>query len=502
MVNDVKELLFKLVSISSINYTQGENRIAEFIYQYLVNFKNQVKLEDSFEVFFQEIKEDVLRRKNVIAILKGKLNESNKAIVFLGHFDTVDIEDYGRIKDLAFDPVNLKNKFREIYPEIVNEDVEFGRGIFDMKGGIVVNLQVLKDLVINIEKWGGIVIFLFVCDEEGDSKGMLSAIRFLSDFKRKNNIEYLFCVDTDYTVDKAIYLGSIGKVLIGILVRGLETHVGQSLEGLNSNYILANIVSKIDDNIELVEFVNNRYTPPSVVMKMKDLRESYNVKTNLYSFAYVNHLFFEDSLEKILIKYKNLVENVLREIVLKKQQLLNKMVIDFKLPSVPVYTLNDLVSKFGSFQYKSFGSNDYREDIVLSLKELTESILDHPFVLIFLLPPYYPSVRSDNYLKKELIDYLNLGNIKDLRVLDYYPYISDLSFLGSSEDEEFLKRNMLGWGRYFYFDIDVIKQVSMPCINWGVWGKDAHKFTERIFVNYSLYELPRYLSGFVYRFFR
>lgn len=498
----LKDFLFELVSIPSINGTEGEIEIAKFIYDYLMKLRLDYN-SDNFSVFLQDLKDDVLGRKNVIAVLKGKGGKSNKCIVFLSHFDTVDIEDYGNLKKFAFNPLELKEKMRQIYPEIVRDGIEFGRGIFDMKAGIVVNIEILKRLLKEIDNWAGYVVFLFVCDEEGDSKGMINSLYFLRDLKMKENLEFLFCLDTDYTVDKAVYVGSVGKILLGIFVRGIESHVGQSLEGLNSNYILTSILSRIDDNLKLVEFSENEFTSPPVVMKVRDLRENYNVKTNLYSYAYVNHLFFEDNLYEILGKYKSLILEVVSEIIEKRKGILKDLSINFKVNNVSVYTLEEFCSKYGKLDldfYRDYDFVDYRDGIFLSLREWVENLgIDFPFVLVFFLPPYYPSVKFEGYIKDSIKDYVE-GLDEKLDVYNYFPYISDLSFLGGIEDIGFLSRNMLGWGRYYYLDAKVMNEVKMPCLDWGVVGFDAHKFTERVDVDYSLGKLPGYIYGFIRKF--
>ncbi|MCS6955348.1 MAG: M20/M25/M40 family metallo-hydrolase, partial [Candidatus Calescibacterium sp.] len=437
-------------------------------------------------------------RKNVIAVLKGGKGYSNNAIVFLGHFDTVDIEDYGSLRDFAFDPQNLRVHMKEVYPELVADNIEFGRGILDMKAGIAVNIEVLKNLAENINDWSGYAIFLFVCDEEGDSKGMLNSLYFLEKIKNENSLNFLFCLNTDYTVKKAVYLGSIGKVLIGLLVKGLETHVGQSLEGLNSNYILCSILSKIEDNEYLIEHFENEFTNPPTVMKVRDLRESYNVKTNLYSFAYINHLFFNDGIEDIIEKYKNVAKEAVKEVIFNRKEIMKKFGMDYDLRDFRIYSLAEFVDTYGNFDhYVSYGFGDYREDLVVSLKNWLSSLkVSYPFVLIFLLPPYYPSVNSMNEIKTKIKEYIKKLDEK-IEVYNYFPYISDLSFLGRVGNCGLLEKNMLGWDKYYYLDIEMINKVSMPCIDWGVLGFDAHKSTERLVVDYSLYRLPGYIKDFV-----
>ncbi|MEN3015070.1 MAG: M20/M25/M40 family metallo-hydrolase [bacterium] len=500
---EIKDLLFKLVSIPSINGTEGEVKIAHFIYEYLLECKKSYNLYDQdLSVFFQPIKQDTLGRKNVIAVIKGRKSESNKCIVFLGHFDTVDIEDYGNIKQFAFDPIKLKSKLKEILQEkgLEFEGFEFGRGIFDMKGGIAVNIQVLNYLAQNIENFSGYVIFLFVCDEEGDSKGMINALEFLRNFQKDRGLEFIFCINTDYSVGKKVYLGSIGKVLVGILVRGIETHVGQSLEGINPNYILSCILSNVENNTDLIEFFENEFTSPPVVMKVRDMRESYNVKTNLYAFAYVNHLFFQRDFSYILGLYKSIAKQTVENIIETRMKLIEKLGLEYHISTIPVYTLQEFCRIYGK-KFKVEESfvidgkyQDYREGLIYLLKDWIDNLgVNYPLVLLFYLPPFYPSVRTDLALRKLIQSYFqNLNDEIEIRY--YFPYISDLSFLGQIGDYDYLEDNMVG------NCIDLKDKISMPCINWGVTGFDAHKFTERIEIEYSLYKLPRYLYEFVLQF--
>ncbi|MCS6955404.1 MAG: peptidase M20, partial [Candidatus Calescibacterium sp.] len=97
---EIEELLFKMVSIPSVNSTVGEIEVGKFIYEYLLKLRSLNGLSDeNFLVFLQDLADDHLGRKNVIAVLKGRKGYSNNAIVFLGHFDTVDVEDYGSLRD-------------------------------------------------------------------------------------------------------------------------------------------------------------------------------------------------------------------------------------------------------------------------------------------------------------------------------------------------------------------------------------------------------------------
>ena len=80
MFNEILDLTKKLVSISSVNGSIGEKNIGCFIEKYFKDipyFKTH-----SSRVIVQKLKNDPLERQNVIVLLKGEKEESNKTIIF------------------------------------------------------------------------------------------------------------------------------------------------------------------------------------------------------------------------------------------------------------------------------------------------------------------------------------------------------------------------------------------------------------------------------------
>jgi len=75
----------------------------------------------------------------------------------------------------------------------------------------------------------------------------------------------------------------------------------------------------------------------------------------------------------------------------------------------------------------------------------------------------------------------------------YYPYISDLSFVsqGKMEDIASVERLVPGYKQLNRIDWSVLNGLKIPMINIGPWGKDAHKFTERVYLPsiLSVYEI-------------
>ena len=96
---EMEQLTKDLVSISSVNGTSGEKKIAEFIESYLreIPYFNQ----HSNNVIIQSLKDDKLDRRNVFAYIKGENNNTGKTIMLHGHMDTVGVDDFGGLKEFA-----------------------------------------------------------------------------------------------------------------------------------------------------------------------------------------------------------------------------------------------------------------------------------------------------------------------------------------------------------------------------------------------------------------
>src|SRR5699024_11197515 len=134
------------------------------------------------KLFYVPVEHDPWGRKSVIAILRGQKKPSEKAVILIGHTDTVGISDYGELKEMAHMPYLLTEQFKKIknvLPNAVREDLEsgdylFGRGLFDMKTGDAINMALMEDIEKNLDQFEGTLVFAAVCDEESNSKGMLS----------------------------------------------------------------------------------------------------------------------------------------------------------------------------------------------------------------------------------------------------------------------------------------------------------------------------------------
>jgi len=141
------ELLSELVKIDSVNPSlvlgaRGEAEIAEYLAAWLRGLGLKAKVDKLSK-----------NRCNAVGVLKG--SGGGKSLMLNGHTDTVGY-DY-----MAIDPLK----------PVVKEGRMYGRGTFDMKGGLVASLAAMKAVVDSGIEPRGDIIVAGICDEEYASIG-------------------------------------------------------------------------------------------------------------------------------------------------------------------------------------------------------------------------------------------------------------------------------------------------------------------------------------------
>lgn len=142
---------------------------------------------------------------------------------------------------------------------------------------------------------------------------------------------------------------------------------------------------------------------------------------------------------------------------------------------------------------------------------IIEAILNYindlsPRIVLGLVPPYYPNVSNIYFknlsnkvknLSEKLIAYSE-HNFNQTYTREYfYTGISDLSYTSIKDSKfitESLKTNMPLFGLVYSIPLEKSEKLSMPCINIGPWGKDFHKFTERVLKEDLFCRTPRILN--------
>ena len=291
------ELLTKqLIQIESYNGTAGEVNKANYLFEIISSFPYFQTHPN--HVWKQELDGD--KRFNVWAYLQGN-TDKKETVIYHAHVDTVGIEDYGKLKDIAHNPDKLAEFFQGYEgDEETREDAQsgewmFGRGSLDMQSGISIHLVNLLYYMNNREKLDGNILVLFNVDEENQHIGIRGALDELVRLQQERGLSYVAAINNDfisplYNGDKAkyVYCGGAGKLLPCFSILGREAHVGESLLGIDPTLIASEINRNINQNFSLAEKLDNELVLPPSCLFMKENKQSYNVQTPLSTRMYFN----------------------------------------------------------------------------------------------------------------------------------------------------------------------------------------------------------------------
>ncbi len=299
--DDMLAFTKQLMQTASIVNTNGEKALAESLYSMISSwsyFKN-----NPANVVLAQTTADELERYNVLAFVKGTKGTSKRAVILMGHLDTVGVGDFNSLQDQAFFPDQLMESLKEdrltasARTHLESGDWLFGRGVLDMKSGVASNLYLLKYFAEHPEELDGNIVFLAECDEEDSSHGILSALEILKRWEKEHGFSYTAAINADFVSpdnkndeNRYIYKGTVGKLLPTFFITGAETHVGSPFEGLDPNFIASELTRQISYNPELSDEAHGEMTVPPVSLKQADLKPSYTVQTALSTFVYYNFL--------------------------------------------------------------------------------------------------------------------------------------------------------------------------------------------------------------------
>jgi arginine utilization protein RocB len=538
MLNCRDEVLFltkQLVNIESVVNTNGEKEIAQVLHTLVSSFPYFV--ENPEHCTMARTLHDHQDRYNVMAFVKGSKGRSNKTVILMGHMDTVGVDDFNQLKDLACDPDMLMDtlKKQELIPDAVKRDLHsgewlFGRGVLDMKSGLASHLYLLKYYSEHPDLLEGNLVFVAECDEEDSSNGILSALKTLIAWKAEHGFDYIGAINADFVSprfendqNRYIYKGTVGKLLPSFFITGTETHVGSCFEGIDPNYIAAELTKQINYNPDLCNEAHGELTVPPVCLKQTDLKPSYTVQTALSAYVYYN--FFIHSWSP-----KDVLEKLREHALLAFEQALNhyndryksycKMSGDPYLPAPwqpKVLTYEEmnnlLLVDHGELYEKDM--KKFKEDLLsveeFDLRMYAAKVVEEswkwmkdksPAIILFYSSLYSPRIEltGKDDREKNLIEALEHA----VRLVqptyqfpivakNFFPYISDMSFVALSDDEQGIqavKINNPAWGFKHYVEYDDIRQINVPVINIGPYGIDAHKQYERMEMTYSLEIAP------------
>lgn len=85
----------------------------------------------------------------------------------------------------------------------------------------------------------------------------------------------------------------------------------------------------------------------------------------------------------------------------------------------------------------------------------------------------------------------------------YYMALCDLSYTGITNKKGLntIASNILGINKSYNLPVDELSQLDIPSIAFGGFGKDFHKFSERLNISYSFEVVPNLYEKAIYELF-
>ncbi|PLS02278.1 M20/M25/M40 family metallo-hydrolase [Neobacillus cucumis] len=532
--DDVLTITKRLVTIESIVNTKGEKIIANSLYQ-MISSLPYFQQNPNFLTLEQTLN-DHQERYNVLAFVKGTKGKSNRTVLLMGHIDTVGIDDFNQLKDKACDPEQLMEALQtEQLPPSAKVQLEsgdwlFGRGVLDMKSGVASHLYLLKYYSEHPEKLNGNIVLLAECDEEDSSHGILSALKTLNRWKKEHGFHYAAAINADFVSprfdgdqNRYIYKGTVGKLLPSFFITGAETHVGSAFEGLDPNFIAAELTKQINYNPDLCNDAYGETTVPPVSLKQTDLKPTYTVQTALSAYVYYNFFIHSWSPKDVLDKLKEQAVIAFQNALTTFEDRYRRYSAMSGEPYVQhpwkprVFTYEEmeqlLVQENGENYVNHMKNFKVRllKDTELDTRMFAARVVEeawkwmkdkNPAMILFYSSLYSPRIELTGKTEDELALIKALDeSVEEIQptypypivTRNFFPYISDMSFVALSDDETGINAessNNPGWGTKLFVDYQDIRDINVPVINIGPYGWDAHKKLERMEMTYSLEIVP------------
>ncbi|ETT86271.1 M20/M25/M40 family metallo-hydrolase [Viridibacillus sp. FSL R5-0477] len=532
--DDVLKVTDELVGVESIVNTTGEIEVAKRLFD-LIFSQNYFKSNPS-HVFMSRTEDDKVERYNVFAFVKGTKAKSNKTVILMGHTDTVGIDDFSHLKDKACSPSELKKALaNEKLPDLVKEHLQsdewhFGRGVLDMKSGVASHFYLLKYYSEHPEELIGNLVFFAECDEEDSSHGVLSGLKDLKRLREEHLFDYQALINSDFVApryegdpNRYIYKGTVGKLLPSFFITGAETHAGSSFEGLDPNYIAAELTRQISYNPDLCDQSLGETPMPPVSLKQTDFKPTYTIQTALSAYVYYNFFIQSWSPKEVLCLLKEQAEiafengiNTMKERHRKYCEISGQPYSELPWKTrVIVYedmqkTLVELHGDRYLNHMKQFKENLLLDE-TLDVRMFSARVVEEewnwmkdksPAIILFYSSLYSPRVDLSGKNEKEqnlikaldyAIEIVQPHYSKPIVTRNYFPYVCDMSCVALSDGEDDIKaviENNPSWGTKHYVNYDAIREINVPTINIGPYGYDAHNRYERTELAYTMEVVP------------
>jgi arginine utilization protein RocB len=535
--DQVRDLTLALVRFPSVTGTPGEVAFAHYLRDLLAGRPYFAAHPGDLRV--ERAPDDPHGRSNVFALVRGAGPET---VLLTGHYDIVGVANYGDLAPYACDPEELLPRLiaeleagahsaadRQALDDLRSGAFMPGRGALDMKSGIAAGIALLDRFAALAGRRGNLLL-IATPDEEQNSEGMRAAAARLPAIVAEWGLTPIAAINLDSTTDRgdgrdgqAIFMGSVGKLLPSVYLVGRDTHAGAPFDGVGANLLAAEVTRRLECNPALADSAEGEVAPPPVGLKQADLKQGYDVTTPAAAWCYYNLLTHSwspgEALAKIVCEVQQALDDAMALLGERARRYAELAGGDVAAPAWSPRTLTFAELKRRAFERGGAAAqaalaelaaqlrDDPSIDLPLYCRRVTELLWRHsglagPAAVVGLASLYYPRVlvgdASGRHARLRAAaarqaEILAREAGVSIRLRAFFPGISDMSFLGCADTPEELALvadNTPAWGSRIRFDYSCARELDVPVINVGPWGRDYHQRLERIYMPYSFGVMP------------
>lgn len=525
----IKDLFLRYVACSSISGTEEEVTMGNLIYDELAGL-DYFKQHPEY-LAKHRIPSDPFGRFAVSALVRGR---SPKTVIISGHFDIVDYDGYGDLKEYALHPYELAEHMSvDFMDEDAREDMLsgnwlFGRGTGDMKFGIAQATAYIMEASLHPD-FDGSVLFVAVPDEENNSAGMMAAIPALNEIRRRYGLEYRGFINNEPHFKEDGYhlmdMGGVGKIMPAVFCVGKEGHAGVPFEALNADPMLAAVLEEIEFSMDYVDQWEDVYTLPTTTLKMSDNKTLYSVSMPYVAYAYFTVSTLTYTPEDVINLLKASCQKAMEKLTDRIRgfcEEYNELTGEKHDPKwdIPILTYNELYNRVKKARGDVLDEEmetvlasvqkdvDERDATIAVVRQLIDMDPDKsPKIVLAYIPPFY----SHTVNRQETASEKRVWNCaekvaayskkkfgipwKQVRISKQISDGTTCCNVGDmSAATEYLVPNMPLLGNRYVLPIEDLEAFDVPAMNIGYHGKGYHQTLERIDIDFALNVSPVLLS--------
>ena len=529
----IYQYLQEVCACNSVSCTHDEYKAGDWFanfFRKMPYFQNHPELTGNYM-----IPGDAYHRSVPWALLLGN---SKKTVISSGHYDVVSTDNYGPLKDMAF------QIGPELEAELAKRDLDaearfdmnsgewiWGRGVGDMKGGHCIHLALFEEYAEMAERGElpGCYLYLPVPDEESYSVGMREGAKIIRRLVEQYqlDVQLMIIPEPSNLVNgkQSLSRGTVGKIMPVVMAQGVPAHVGHCFNGISPMNFLCRIYQRTNNALEFCDSFDGEAAVPPTWQKFRDNKELYDVTIPQRAYGYFTLLHFERTPEQIINRLKEISMDALKEecALINEQyqeyKKIDKSADKDKIVYYPeVYTFDELVEKLKAANKEGF--EKYYAEVYAGIKEdieagrtnypdatvtIMQKVMDYadlkqPTVLLGFAPPYYPAVNGDAVKGKEnaalkayeVVEAASKPFGREMFNEHYFMGISDGSYtaVGHPFDYGKFSKNTPCYGELYNVDFETIEANNIPFILYGPLTKEYHQWTERTLRKSLLEEVP------------